>query len=95
MHSFRLGQLLHPGRTTSIIALGSYPVSQPPSRSEDSMSNRSESTCSDCYFRRAGLCALPGETICPTFRAVVRGALEPPRQPRLVPRTVLATQAAA
>lgn len=59
------------------------------------MSDRSESTCSDCYFRRAGLCALPGETVCPTFRAAVRTAgLQPPRQPRLVPRTLLATQAA-
>lgn len=43
-------------------------------------------TCSDCYFRRAGLCALPGEAACPTFRAFTRGALAPPRQPRLVPR---------
>jgi hypothetical protein len=44
-------------------------------------------SCSDCYFRRAGLCALPGETPCPTFRAVVAGGqLQPPRQPRLVIR---------
>jgi hypothetical protein len=43
-------------------------------------------TCSDCYFRRAGLCALPGESVCPTFRAFTRGTLAPPRQPRLVPR---------
>ena len=32
------------------------------------MSKRHTPTCADCYFRRAGLCALPGETICPTFR---------------------------
>lgn len=52
------------------------------------MSSNAGATCSDCYFRRAGLCALPGETACPTFRAVSRGALalRPPRQPVLVPR---------
>jgi hypothetical protein len=26
-------------------------------------------TCDDCFFRRELLCALPGNTICPTFRA--------------------------
>ena len=54
------------------------------------MSNPSGATCSDCYFRRAGLCALPGETVCPTFRALSRGslALRPPRQPVLIPRPV-------
>ena len=26
-------------------------------------------TCDDCYFRRELLCALAGNTICPTFRA--------------------------
>jgi len=50
------------------------------------MSKRIEATCSDCYFRRAGLCALPGETVCPTFRAYAVGRLAPPPQPRLVPR---------
>jgi hypothetical protein len=49
------------------------------------MSKRSEASCSDCYFRRAGLCALPGETVCPTFRLAATGRLSPPRQPRLVP----------
>jgi hypothetical protein len=49
------------------------------------MSKRNEATCSDCYFRRAGLCALPGEETCPTFRAFAKGALKPPPQPRLVP----------
>jgi len=43
-------------------------------------------TCADCYFRRAGLCALPTEVPCPTFRAVARGALAPSRQARLVAR---------
>ena len=50
------------------------------------MSKIGEVTCQDCYFRRAGLCALPGETPCPTFRLHSRGSLVPPRQPRLVPR---------
>ncbi len=46
-----------------------------------------KATCKDCYFRREGLCALPGETPCPTFRAVAAGGrLQPPRQPRLVIR---------
>jgi hypothetical protein len=26
-------------------------------------------TCDDCFFRRELLCALAGNTICPTFRA--------------------------
>jgi hypothetical protein len=52
------------------------------------MSKRPEATCSDCYFRRAGLCALAGETPCPTFRAATRGALAPPPQPRLIARPV-------
>jgi hypothetical protein len=50
------------------------------------MSKRTRATCSDCYFRNAGLCALPGEATCPTFRLATRGSLNPPRQPRLVPR---------
>lgn len=45
-------------------------------------------TCDDCYFKREGLCALALATPCPTFRAVTRGALAPPRQPRLVARPV-------
>jgi len=43
-------------------------------------------TCDDCYFRRAELCAIPGNIPCPTFRAVVRERLAPPLQPPLVPR---------
>jgi hypothetical protein len=49
------------------------------------MSKRAQATCNDCYFRRAGLCALPGERPCPTFRAD-RAGLQPPRQAPLVPR---------
>jgi hypothetical protein len=48
------------------------------------MKSRHEVTCDDCYFRRNGLCALASAP-CPTFRAAA-GSLEPPRQPRLVPR---------
>jgi hypothetical protein len=49
------------------------------------MSERAEITCQDCYFRRAELCALPGNRVCPTFR-MAKTALIPPRQPRLVAR---------
>jgi hypothetical protein len=61
------------------------------------VSKLASATCNDCYFRRAGLCALPGDTPCPTFRAHTRGSLAPPLQPRLVPRALgaLATQHAA
>ncbi len=52
------------------------------------MSKRAKPTCADCYFRREGLCALPGETICPTFRVQSFGTLAPPPQPRLVPRAL-------
>jgi hypothetical protein len=58
------------------------------------MSKTSKASCTDCYFRRAGLCALPGDSPCPTFRAATRGSLTPPRQPRLVPRGPLVPQAA-
>jgi hypothetical protein len=51
------------------------------------MSKTGHPTCDDCYFRRAGLCALAGDAICPTFRATKRGSLVPPKQPTLVPRT--------
>ena len=49
------------------------------------MAKRNGSTCEDCYFRREGLCALPGNTPCPTFRAAGT-TLQPPQQPRLVSR---------
>lgn len=51
------------------------------------MARRSDASCSECYFRHEGLCALPGETPCPTFRLAARGRLEPPRQAQLVPLT--------
>jgi hypothetical protein len=51
------------------------------------MSKGSAPTCADCYFRRAGLCALPGEDPCPTFRQARGRALTAPPQPQLVPRT--------
>ena len=50
------------------------------------MGNKTKATCSDCYFRGAGLCALPGEEVCPTFRLQAAGRLAPPPQPRLVAR---------
>jgi hypothetical protein len=56
------------------------------------MSKRAKATCSDCYFRGAGLCALPGETTCPTFRAL--GTLTPPKQAPLLPRQLAAHAAA-
>lgn len=62
------------------------------------MGKHRDAVCADCYFRRAGLCALPGDTPCPTFRAAPSGGrLEPPRQPRLVLRSLpgLAAQNAA
>lgn len=58
------------------------------------MSKAGKPTCNDCYFQRAGLCALSLAEPCPTFRAHSRGSLVPPRQPRLVPRP-LAGQSAA
>lgn len=49
------------------------------------MARRTEASCSDCYFRHEGLCALAGEVPCPTFRLAARGKLTPPRQAQLVP----------
>ena len=48
------------------------------------MGKASKASCKDCYFRGAGLCALPGDTPCPTFR-LAKAALAPPQQPQLVP----------
>jgi hypothetical protein len=60
------------------------------------MSKRTDVSCNDCYFRRAGLCALPGETVCPTFRLAVKsGTLDPPRQAPLIQRPQLVSQPAA
>jgi hypothetical protein len=50
------------------------------------MAKLAGATCADCYFRQEGLCAIPTEQPCPTFRAYARGALAPAKQPRLVPR---------
>ena len=50
------------------------------------MGERRETTCNDCFFRQADLCAIPGNRPCPTFRAAKREALQPPPQPMLVPR---------
>jgi hypothetical protein len=48
------------------------------------MDRKAAPTCHDCYFRCHGLCALTLERPCPTFREA-KAALQPPRQPRLVP----------
>jgi hypothetical protein len=53
------------------------------------MSKGIKATCDDCYFRRAGLCALSPETPCPTFRAESRGSLMRPQQPQLVARPLV------
>ncbi|MBD0330794.1 MAG: hypothetical protein ICV64_11920 [Thermoleophilia bacterium] len=50
------------------------------------MNDASQASCNDCYFRRAGLCALPGDTVCPTFRAYRRGVMARPHQAPLVER---------
>ena len=50
------------------------------------MTKRAEASCDDCYFRKAGLCALPLDSPCPTFRPAKPRSLRPPQQPRLVPR---------
>jgi hypothetical protein len=53
------------------------------------MTRQNAPTCDDCYFRRHALCAMTPERPCPTFRAAAR-ALQPPRQPRLVPLRAVA-----
>jgi hypothetical protein len=57
------------------------------------MSKKPRASCNDCYFRTAGLCALPGNTPCPTFRAAAREGLRPPQQPRLVARPLAGARA--
>jgi hypothetical protein len=61
-----------------------------PHPEEAPMTRQSAPTCDDCYFRKHGLCAMTPERPCPTFRAAAR-ALQPPRQPRLVPLTLAAS----
>jgi hypothetical protein len=58
------------------------------------MSKKTKATCNDCYFRCAGLCALPGEDVCPTFRLRIATGMAPPQQPRLVARPLAAVSAA-
>ncbi len=54
------------------------------------MGKRAEVSCQNCYFHRAGLCALVLESPCPTFRAMRGGEPVPPQQPQLVPRPLSA-----
>ena len=55
-----------------------------------------KSSCKDCYFRREALCALAGDTPCPTFRSVTSaGKLLPPRQAQLVMRAAAPVAATA
>lgn len=48
--------------------------------------NTVRTTCSDCYFRHASLCALVLDEPCPTFRHYSRGALAPSQPLRLSSR---------
>jgi hypothetical protein len=57
------------------------------------MSKLAKMTCNDCYFRRAGLCALQTDTPCPTFRAHTLGTLGTAPQPRVAPRPLAAVVA--
>lgn len=57
---------------------------------DSAVANRTErknprASCALCYFKQAGLCALP-ESPCPTYRPVGRGTLSPPHQARLIQR---------
>jgi hypothetical protein len=54
------------------------------------LGKRGDVSCADCYFHKAGLCALLLESPCPTFRSMERGLLVPPLQPQLVPRPLSA-----
>ena len=57
----------------------------PPSRLPNAVAHSKGVTCADCYFRQQSLCALALEHPSPTFRAAGL-MLQPPLQPRLVPR---------
>jgi hypothetical protein len=83
MLSFHVRQLLPP-RTALVVS--PLVTAAPDDEAGTELSKRTQLTCDDCYFRRAGLCALPTDAPCPTFRLHSRGSLVPPRQPRLVPR---------
>ncbi len=52
-------------------------------------------TCDDCFFRRAELCALPGNTPCPTFRPAKQATLARSVQAQLVERPKSPAYAAA
>jgi hypothetical protein len=54
------------------------------------MAVQAVSTCADCYFRRAALCALATNTPCPTFRPYTLGSLASYQEPRRVPRSLAA-----
>src|SRR5204863_5167635 len=56
---------------------------------------RAKVSCEDCYFKRAGLCALTLESPCPTFRRQTKNAPVPPQQASLVPRALVAQHHAA
>ena len=60
-------------------------------RSKQQGRKKAKATCELCYFRQAGLCALP-ESPCPTYRPVGRGTLSPPHQARLIPRVARSTR---
>jgi hypothetical protein len=64
----------------------------PSSRLQNAVAHTKSVTCEDCYFRQQSLCALALEHPCPTFRAAGR-MLQPPLQPRLVPRALGAAAA--
>jgi len=62
---------------------------------ESNVANGTKPTCEDCYFKRAGLCALMLSSPCPTFRYHGKGSLVPPRQAALVALAPRAQQRAA
>jgi hypothetical protein len=49
-------------------------------------SNSTRVRCADCYFQRAGLCALQQNEACPTFRPHASGALAQQLPLLLTPR---------
>jgi hypothetical protein len=86
-----------PSCTTAAAAYHRFVVHHSGGSKGDVMGKRIQVTCQDCYFHKAGLCALLLEMPCPTFRRAEHGVLEPPRHPQLVPRplSAFAREAAA
>jgi hypothetical protein len=41
-------------------------------------------SCDECFFRQMLLCALPGNTVCPTFRAAAQAEAAEPAERHLV-----------